>query len=213
MSDSVLSIYSSLLKAQKEIQHAHNDSKNPHFKSKYASLASVLDAVKPHLNNNGIIIIQSPSVDAPEYLKTTLIHAQTKEEIFSLVRINSSKQNDAHAYGSALTYAKRQGLMCLCAISSQDDDDDANKAVQPAKSTQVTKSVQVKKNEELDLDLITLGKYTEKKITELDKESLNNFYNNLKSYLDSKPELPAQQLNFLSSQCSFAMSVILKGSV
>jgi len=43
------------IKAQKEIHNARLDSSNPHFKSKYASLEAVLDAVKPTLNKYAIV--------------------------------------------------------------------------------------------------------------------------------------------------------------
>ena len=36
------------------------DSSNPHFKNRYASLESVIDALRPHLQANGLIVTQAP---------------------------------------------------------------------------------------------------------------------------------------------------------
>ena len=47
-----------LVKAQAAMSHAAKDSKNPHFKSAYSSLASVIDAVRPHLAGNGLAFVQ-----------------------------------------------------------------------------------------------------------------------------------------------------------
>ena len=47
-----------LVKAQSQMSHAAFDQTNPHFKSKFASLKSVIDAVKPALNANGIAYVQ-----------------------------------------------------------------------------------------------------------------------------------------------------------
>ena len=58
-SDSIKQIAEALVSAQKEIKFAVKDSTNPHFKSKYANINSVIDAVKKPLNDNGIAILQS----------------------------------------------------------------------------------------------------------------------------------------------------------
>ena len=57
-SDSISEIAPALLQAQKGIKAALKDSTNPHFKSKYADLSSVIDAVKEHLNGQGITFLQ-----------------------------------------------------------------------------------------------------------------------------------------------------------
>ena len=60
-SDSIKQIAEALVSAQKEIKFAAKDSTNPHFKSKYANINSVIEAVKAPLNNNNIAILQSLS--------------------------------------------------------------------------------------------------------------------------------------------------------
>ena len=58
-SDSIAKIAPALLKAQKLITFASKDSANPFFKSKYADLPTVIDAIKQHLNDNDIMFIQT----------------------------------------------------------------------------------------------------------------------------------------------------------
>ena len=51
-------IYDALSSAQSEMGKALKDATNPHFKSKYADLASVMDACMPSLTKNGIALTQ-----------------------------------------------------------------------------------------------------------------------------------------------------------
>ena len=51
-------LVSAFVKAQSEMKHAVLDSFNPHYKSRFASLQSVINAAKPALNANGIAFIQ-----------------------------------------------------------------------------------------------------------------------------------------------------------
>jgi hypothetical protein len=60
-SDSIKELALALHKAQREIKGALKDSTNPHFKSKYADLSSVIEAVKQPLSNNGIVYSQGVS--------------------------------------------------------------------------------------------------------------------------------------------------------
>jgi hypothetical protein len=58
-------LYGALAKAQGEIVNAAKNAKNPHFKSDYADLASILDTVKPALSKNGIAVFQGTAFDGP----------------------------------------------------------------------------------------------------------------------------------------------------
>ena len=60
-SASITRITDALLVAQKAIHAAAADSKNPHFNSRYADLASVIDAIKGPLNAAALVVIQAPT--------------------------------------------------------------------------------------------------------------------------------------------------------
>ena len=114
-------IYAALAAAQAEMGKALKDTNNPHFKSKYADLSSVMDACMPALNKHGIAVFQ-PAYDdeTGRYVKTILAHA-SGEMLECRVPLIVSK-NDMQGYGSAVTYARRYGLMGMAGIAPEDDD-------------------------------------------------------------------------------------------
>ena len=64
-------IIEALLKAQTEMGNAVKNGVNPHFKSKFADLNSVREAVMPLLNANKIIVLQPMiTIDGSDYVKT-----------------------------------------------------------------------------------------------------------------------------------------------
>ena len=121
-------IAKALAKAQSEMSHAKMDGVNPHFKSKYATLAAVQDACKSALNKNGIAYLQySHDCDNGVKIETIFYHESGQQLSAGIVFVPADKFN-AHGLGSAMTYAKRYSLATACGISA-DDDDDGNQAV------------------------------------------------------------------------------------
>lgn len=117
-------IAAALAKAQTEMGKALKDSKNPHFNSKYADLGSVMDACLPALNKHGIAVIQPfVSGDFGHMVKTVLIH-ESGETLECAVPLIFGK-NDMQGLGSAMTYARRYGLMAMAGIAPEDDDGNA----------------------------------------------------------------------------------------
>ena len=122
-------ISTALVKAQSEMSNPKKGNSNPFFKSKYADLNAVREAVIPVLNDNGITVLQPMvHVDGKNFVKTVLLH-ESGEMIESVTEIIYAKTNDAQAQGSGITYARRYGLQSLVCIGA--DDDDGNKASQP----------------------------------------------------------------------------------
>ena len=121
-----------LVKAQSEMSHAVLDQVNPHFKSKFASLKSVIDAVKPALNKNGIAFVQEAvQVDGMTYIETVLYgHGETLRT--GPVPVVADKQN-AQGFGSGMTYAKRYSLSMALGVSAESDDDGAAASKAPPK--------------------------------------------------------------------------------
>jgi hypothetical protein len=118
-------IAAALAAAQMEMGKALKSANNPHFKSKYADLASVSDACMPALNAHGIAVIQPTTDDeAGRYVETILLHGDSGETLKCRVPLIVSK-NDMQGYGSAVTYARRYGLMSMAGISPEDDDGNA----------------------------------------------------------------------------------------
>lgn len=125
-------ISKALVKAQAAMSHAAKDAKNPHFKSAYSSLASVIDAVRPALSSNGLAFVQKlHTADGGVAVETVLIHESGQEMSFGVLFIPATKQ-DAQGYGSAISYAKRYSLQAALGIASEDDDGQAAVKSRPA---------------------------------------------------------------------------------
>jgi hypothetical protein len=100
-------ISTALLKAQSEMSNPKKGATNPFFKSKYADLNAIREAVIPTLNENGISVLQPiVHVDGKNFVKTILLH-ESGELMESLTEIIYNKQNDAQAQGSGISYARR----------------------------------------------------------------------------------------------------------
>jgi len=127
-----------LVKAQAAMNHAAKDSKNPHFKSAYSSLASVIDAVRPHLSANGLAIVQKThDAENGVCVETVLIHESGQEMSFGKLFVPASKQ-DSQGFGSALSYAKRYSIQASMLIASVDDDGEAAVKTPPKPPIAVT---------------------------------------------------------------------------
>lgn len=124
-SESITKITQALLKVQKQIKFAVIDTDNAYYKSRYASLGSVVDACKEALNSNGIVFIQgaSSNKDLPKMVcvTTRLLH-ESGEYIEDTIGV-PYVQDTPQAYGSSLTYARRYALSALLGIVSDEDDD------------------------------------------------------------------------------------------
>ena len=60
-SEQINELAKALAAAQAEIEGASKDKTNPHFKSRYADLASVWEACRKPLSKHGLSVIQGPS--------------------------------------------------------------------------------------------------------------------------------------------------------
>lgn len=133
-------IATALLNAQGEMSNPKKGATNPFFKSKYADLNAIREAVIPTLNANGISVLQPiVHIDGKNFVKTILLH-ESGESLESLTEIIYNKQNDAQAQGSGISYARRYALQSFVCVGA--DDDDGNKAAQS--KPQATKEIMQK---------------------------------------------------------------------
>jgi hypothetical protein len=101
------------------------DAKNPFFKSTYATLQNIQDAIREPLIESGLTISQHPVGD--HGLTTLLMHSSG--EWLCSTYIMTPVKNDPQGIGSCLTYQKRYALTSVLNLSiSSDADDDGNKA-------------------------------------------------------------------------------------
>jgi ERF superfamily len=136
-------ITTALIAAKARFNPIHKNKVNPHFKSKYATLDEILEAIAPALLANNLLLIQPTLVkDNLTVLKTILIHAESGEQIESELTIPAITVGEAlpvanpQKLGAAMTYYRRFSVCSLLAIAPDDDDDGTTaKATATVKTT------------------------------------------------------------------------------
>jgi hypothetical protein len=114
-----------MAKAQATMENATLNKVNPHFKSKYADLAAIFDAVRKPLAAQGLIVTQTTELREGGFvLVTTLAHSSGQ---FIKSEYPLPVAGKPQEVGSALTYARRYSLSAIAGIAA-DEDDDANAA-------------------------------------------------------------------------------------
>lgn len=127
-SDTIEKLAEALSIAQGQMTNATKNSTNPHFKSKYADLAAVIDCSKEALAKNGLSVVQIPNGKPPFVSVTTILLHKTGQYITGEITLKS-RSDSPQDMGSAITYAKRYALSAMLNIAA-DDDDDGNAATQ-----------------------------------------------------------------------------------
>lgn len=122
-SEKIDQLAAALSKAQAEMRNPPLDGRNPHFNSRFATLAGVRDTVLPVLAKHGLAVIQSAgSGERGPTLTTLLMHASGQWVETDALVLPATKQ-DPQGYCSALTYSRRYSLMALAGVVGEDDDD------------------------------------------------------------------------------------------
>ena len=198
-----MNLIESLAKAQSEMTHAAFDQTNPHFKSKFASLKSVIDAIKPALNANGIFFMQvSHPLDHGVGIETIFCKADEKLST-GVVMVPVDKAN-AQGLGSALTYAKRYSLAMACGIAADLDDDGNGAAANPPQRKAQSVVRTVIEQEGIVVNEITRDAYVTQlleKVTEADTSGVQELVDELSKESDMKlavwAELPSNVRSFV----------------
>jgi len=136
-SDSIKELAVAMCKAQSEMGGAHKGAKNPFFKSKYADLGAVVEAVKEPFTNNGLSYVQFPIENNGRIGIETILMHKSGEWMSCPFTVQLTKQ-DAQGAGSALTYCRRYSLQAVAGIPSEDDDGNGASKATKAPATMPT---------------------------------------------------------------------------
>lgn len=127
-------LLAALVKARKEMGAAKKGAVNPHFRSKYADLGSVMEAVKEPLEAQGLAFVQDIENGC---VVTVIMHESGECLRLAPFPIMATKQ-DAQGTGSGLTYARRYSLQTALGVPAEDDDGNAaskpTNVISPVKS-------------------------------------------------------------------------------
>jgi len=111
-----------LIKVQSKLEHAKKNSENPFFKSKYADLATVIDASRKLLTDNGLAVTQLVGGGPDVASVTTMLVHESGEWLRDTVTGKPVK-NDPQGIGSLITYLRRYSYQAIVGFSSEEDDD------------------------------------------------------------------------------------------
>lgn len=121
-SEHVNELYKALASAQAVLGRADKDGKNPHYRSRYATLTSVIEAVRPVFAEHGLSIMQHPHHNDGMVQLTTIIGHASGQWTRSVCSVPIGKRNDSHALGSAISYLRRYALASVACLVQDDDD-------------------------------------------------------------------------------------------
>lgn len=119
------SLHSAMAAAFGELEAATKSANNPHFKSKYADIGAVIDAIKPALIRHGLFFTQHPEPSERGVCVETMLHHASGESISLGKLFVPANKQDAQGFGSALTYARRYALVTAFGVPTEDDDGNA----------------------------------------------------------------------------------------
>jgi hypothetical protein len=130
-SETIDKIIPAFIAFQSDMPSVPKDGNNPHFKSKYATLGAITEATRPHLAKHGLGFMQWMSNrDGLQLIVTRIMHTSGQWMEDEGYILNPTK-NDPQGMGSAVTYARRYTLGASLGIITEDDDD-GNRASEPA---------------------------------------------------------------------------------
>ena len=167
-SESIAELAKALCKAQSQMGGAAKTANNPFFKSKYADLSSVVQAIKEPFSDNGLSYVQFPiSTNSAIGVVTRLMHESGEylEQEYYL----PLQKLDAQSAMGLITYARRGALMAVAGIPAQDlDCEDAVLRGKPKTITPPQVASLYEALEESDSDL-------EKFLKTFKKDSIESF--------------------------------------
>lgn len=139
--------------AKQEIGKVTKGSNNPFFKSKYADLNTIIEAVEPILHKYNLLLLQPIQGN---HVCSQIIDIETGERIESSLELPNIQ--DPQKLIASITYYRRGSLQTMLSLQAVDDDgNEASKAVKEQKSEVLTLN---EKQFIQAVGAINAGKYT-----------------------------------------------------
>ena len=135
-SETITEIAKALAKFQSEVSDPNRTKENAFLKSKYVTLDSLLQAVRPVLASNGLSFLQVPFTGADVVSVTTMLLHESGEWLESDPFTLPLMKKDPQGVGSVVTYARRYSLSSILGVAWDEDDD-----AQSNNETELTKQI------------------------------------------------------------------------
>jgi hypothetical protein len=115
-------LFAALAAFQGAVTAPRKTASNPHFKSKFADLAEVLETVRAPMTANGLSLTQIPVGACDTHVRlVTLIAHKSGQWIKGTIDMPLA-QKTPQAVGSAISYARRYTAMAMLGVAADDDD-------------------------------------------------------------------------------------------
>lgn len=112
-----MSIYSKLFKVTSTMDKMKKDSTNPFFNSKYFDVNQLIEAIRPALIAEDLLLLQPIENNA---VGTRIIDIETGEMVESFLPLPDLQ--DPQKIGACITYYRRFTLGSLVGVEAEDDD-------------------------------------------------------------------------------------------
>lgn len=129
-SDNIGKLTVALTQAQMEFKPIVKETENPYYRSKYADLATLIEATREALAKHGLAVVQFPQLSGQNVTVTTLLTHESGEWMQNDLTLPGKGQGkdgavrfDAQSIGSAITYARRYAYQAMLNIAGEEDDD------------------------------------------------------------------------------------------
>ena len=200
-SEQINELAAALSKLQSSISNPAKDAQAHH--SKYASFPMILNTIRPHLEKNGLAIIQT-SHKAERYghvcviVTTRIVHSsgQFIEEEISTA-INSQAKNTVQEMGSLISYMKRYAIQGMVLIAGDEDDDgeaaarvaqqDSNKIKAALITDEEKQSIELKAKQKGIAISVILQSFDLNSLDQMDKIQWNSAMSKLSKRADKEP--------------------------
>ena len=108
-----------MLAVQKAIEPIKKDSVNPHFKNRYFDVNSVIAALRPLLNQHGLVVTQG--IRGMQIVTTVSDPESGQEKEYPM---DLPVMQDPQKLGAAISYYRRYSLVSLFLLEGEDTDGD-----------------------------------------------------------------------------------------
>lgn len=186
MAEKASNIFTALCAAQADMGPVVKGAVNPHFRSKYADLADVMQVAIPALTAHGIAVfhVMERDEDGKPCMTTILAHGESGTDIRCPVPLIVQK-NDMQGMKSATTYAKRIGVESLTGIAPEDDDGNAAAKAAPKEGNS---NAAPKKMSAAEAKRNHWPQFEDALTRCQDRDQMIEVWNDLKADADSLPE-------------------------
>lgn len=158
-------IDAALAEAQGELNPAPKASINPHYKSKFADLATCVEVSRPILAKYGLSITQSVIVNLEQNaagVGTRLSH-KSGQWYYHESWCRPAKGLDPQSVGAAATYLRRYSYSAVIGLVTEEDDDGNSISHGGHQSSDVSEFK------------VPFGKFKDMRLSEIDATELSNY--------------------------------------